>query len=177
MPRVLQKLLRRVCGKPAWLVRKGYGSLVKFEFGKPRLKIGKNVLKPKRKAGRKYPPRPAYVHGAWTLTIYCCRREIRQIRQKLCHSESSDKRMERACGVLNGQILTGVTVKPGCFETEFHFDLGGLLRTRPYKGESMEMWYLRCPTGRYLGLRSDGTYCYCPGDTKPEEIHWRRLAP
>lgn len=175
MPRIVQTVFRRVYGKPAWLVRKGYGSSITLEFGRPKLKIWKKLLKPSRKAGIKYPTRLASVRGDWRLWIYCCHWEVRQEGEKIGHSESSDKKVEQACSVLDGQILERVIFDSRTLRTEFHFDLGGQLRTSPYRGEPMEMWSLRCPNGRYFEVSSDGTYCYCPGDTKPNEKRWLPL--
>jgi len=175
MPTVLQRVFRRVYGKPAWQVRKGYGSSITFEFGKPSLEIWNRILKPKKKAGIKYPTRLVYVRGEWSLWIFCCHWEIRQSGRRIGHSESLEKRMEQACSVLNGQMLTRVIVSPRTLGTEFRFALGGELRTSPYKSEPMEMWTLRCPGDRYFEFRSDGAHCYCLGDTKPGEECWQQL--
>lgn len=175
MHQLLKTVFRRVYGKPAWQVLRGYGSSIKLEFGKPSLNIRKRILKPKRKAGIKYPTRLAYVHGEWTLRIYCCHWEIQQRGRRIGHSESLEKRIEQACSVLDGQILTRVILDPRTLNTEFRFDLGGQLRTSPYKGKPMEMWYLRCPNGRYFEISSDGTYCCSPGDTRPDEKRWLPL--
>jgi len=126
----LQRFLRRLHKKPSWQVHKGYGSSLIFEFGEPELKIWKPVLRP-NKAGRKYPERMAYVTGDWHLWIFCCDWEIRQERRKICHSKSADKRINQACAVLNGQILRMILVEPATAKTDFHFDLGGQLRTTP----------------------------------------------
>ena len=175
MPRTLQSVFRGVYGKPAWQVRKGYGSGITFEFGKPKLQVFKRVLRPRRKAKIRYPTRLAYVHGEWGLWIFCCHWEIRQGRRRIGRSDYSEKRIAHACSVLNGQILTAVIVNPRTLNTKFRFDLGGQLRTWPYKGEAIEMWNLRCPSGRYFAFRSDGAYSYCPGHTKPDEKHWQQL--
>lgn len=170
---LLHQIFKKVYGKPAWQVHKGYGSFITFEFGKPQLRVSKEVLRPR--AGRKwpkYPKRMVRVHGEWHLWIYCCDWEIRQNDRKIGHSESNDKKIDRACAVLNGQILTKVVVTPHTLQTDFFFDLGGHLRTTPYQGKPYEMWNIRCPNGRYFCIRSDGKYTYRPGNTRRNEKHW-----
>src|SRR5207247_1676107 len=105
-----------------------------------------------------YLKRMAHVHGEWHLWIYCCHWEIRQDGRKTGHSESEDRKIDRACGILNGQILTKVIITPNTLQTDFYFDLGGHLRTKPYQGKPYEMWSIRCPNGRYFCLRADGKY-------------------
>ena len=169
---LLQKLLRNVYGKPAWYVRKGYGSSITFEFGKPKLEVWQEALRTSKKAGRKYPRRLARVYGDWHLWIFCCDWVIRQDGRKVCHSDSENEKIEKACSMLNGQILTKVSVNSETATSEFQFDLGGLLRATPYRGEPLEMWSLRCPNGRYFKLRADGRYSYCSGNTPPEKLRW-----
>jgi len=171
--KLLQQVFKKVYGKPAWRVHKGYGSSVTFEFGKPKLRISKKILLPK--AGRKwprYPIRMAHVHGEWHLWIFCCHWEIRRDGRKIGHSESEDKKIDQACTFLNGQILKRVAVDPRSLRTDFFFDLGGHLRTRPYQGKPLEMWNIRCPNGRYFCLRADGEYKYQLGNTPFSEHRW-----
>jgi hypothetical protein len=173
---LVQRIFKRVYGRPSWRVRKGVGSSITFEFGKPSLKVLGKVLQPNKKTGRKYPRRMAHMRADWHLWIYCCDWEIRQDGRRICHSESADKRIEQACTILDGQILTKVTVTPRTLQTDFHFDLGGHLRTTPYQGKPMEMWNIRCPNGRYFCIRADGKYTYEPGNTPFHSKRWLPLS-
>jgi hypothetical protein len=42
--KLLQKIFKKLYGKPSWNVHRGYGSFVTFEFGKPKLEVLKNFL-------------------------------------------------------------------------------------------------------------------------------------
>jgi hypothetical protein len=174
---IVQQVFKKVYGKPSWQVHKGYGSSITFEFGKPKLKVSKKVLRPK--AGRKwpkYPQRTAKVRGDWHLWIYCCDWEIRQDGRRIGHSESEDKKINQACSILNGQILTSVVVDPRSLRTDFSFDLGGHLQTKPSRGEVREMWMLKCSNGRWFCVRADGKYSYQSGNTQMGEKRWLPLS-
>jgi len=171
--KTLQRILKKVYGKPSWDVHKGHGSFVTFEFGKPKLEVSKKVLRPKAGAKfLKYPKRMAKVHGDWHLWIYCCHWEIRQHGRRIAHSESEDQKIDKACNFLNGQLLTKVVVTPRTWKTDFYFDLGGHLQTSSYRSEPIEMWMMYCPDGRVFTLRDDGKYAYRPGNRPLEEKHW-----
>lgn len=175
MPVHLQSILRKIYGNPAWGVRKGYGSSITFEFGKPKLEVRRRLIRPNQKAGIRHRQRLARVYGDWHLWIFCCNWEIRQDGRKLCHSESQDKKIERACSILNGQILTKVSVNSDAAISVFCFDLGGCLQTTPYRGVPLEMWSLRCPNNRYFAFRADGQYSYSSGNTAPNLKRWLRF--
>jgi hypothetical protein len=172
--RLLQQIFKNVYGKPSWLVRYNPGAGVTFEFGKPKLNIWKKVLQPTKK-GRKYPRRVATVHGDWHLCTFCCDWEIRQNQRKICDSNSERAEINHGCAILDGQMLTKVVVNSKNLVTDFHFDLGGHLQTRPYKKEDefSSMWDLFCPNGRVFSLRSDGNYSYQPGGKPVPEKCWQ----
>jgi hypothetical protein len=71
--------------------------------------------------------------------------------------------MNRALGVLNGQILQAVDIEPADGRTRFTFDLGCSLLTYPYPPDSSDdepdtQWYLISRSGPGLSVRGDGTY-------------------
>ena len=47
-------------------VRRVYGSIIAFEFGKPKLEVLKKVFYPNKKTIRKYPRRTATVRGEFS---------------------------------------------------------------------------------------------------------------
>jgi len=173
-----KKLLQQVCknlyGKPSWNVRRGYGSSITFEFGKPKLEVLKKVFEPSKKSGRKYPHRYAHVHGEWHLWIFCCDWIVQQEGRKVGDS-TSEKKIDQGCSVLGGQYLTKVVVNQKNWQTDFHFDLGGRLKTKPYKNEDepLEMWSLRCPDGRWFELRADGKFSHQSGKTPSDKKVWK----
>ena len=168
--KLLQQIFKKLYGKPSWNVQGGWGSFITFDFGKPKLK----VFKPSKRTGQKYLERFAYVYGEWHLWIYCCDWVIRQNNRKVGDSTSKEK-IDRGCLALGGQYLTKVVVNPKNLQTDFYFDLGGHLQTKPYKKEDepSEMWKLRCPDGKWFLLRADGKYSHQSGNTPPYKTVWK----
>jgi hypothetical protein len=171
--KLLQQILKKVYGKPSWGVHKSDGSIITFEFGKPKLNVWKKVLQPTKK-GRNYPRRIVRVHGDWNLWIFDCDWEVRQNNSKICDSNSLAEKIDQGCAILDGQILTKAVVNSKNLVTDFYFDLGGHLQTKPYKKEDepSSMWDLFCPNRRVFSLRSDGHYSYQRGDKPVAEKYW-----
>jgi hypothetical protein len=168
--KLLQRIFKKVYGKPSWDVHKSDYSIILFQFGKPKLNIWRKVIQPTK--GRNYPRRRVRVHGDWRLWIWGCDWEIRQSNGKICNSNSPYEKINRGCAILDGQILTNVVVSPKNLVTDFHFDLGGHLQTKPYKkeDESDSMWSLFCPNGHVFSLKSDGNYSYASGKTPGDKV-------
>jgi hypothetical protein len=164
--KLLQQIFKSVYGKPSWRVRRRFGPSVLLEFGKPKLEIWEKVLQP-TKTVRKFPKRMIKVYGDWHLTTFDCDWEIRQNNYKICDSRSKIEAIDQRCEILDGQILTKVIVHPKTFITDFYFDLGAHIQTKPCKnkGEPSSMWDLFCPNGRVFSLKSDGNYSYQSGKT------------
>ena len=170
-------------GLPAWSVMKGHGSFVTMEFGDPALTIGEERPHLLGIDGIEPPTvwtRDTAVHGAWHLWIYRClwRLEINGI--EIARGESDDVTIVRALGALNGQALTSVVVDPRTGATQFAFDLGGLLFTRPAPAgsddddEPVEQWMLYQPSGTVLTVRGDGSYATEPPDAPEASVTWRQ---
>ena len=170
--KLLQKILKNVYSEPAWLVRRRFGPSVFLEFGKPKLQISKNIFQP-NKNGRKFPKRIVKIYGDWHLTTFCSAWEVRQANKKICNSRSRNEVIDQGCTILDGQILKEVVVHPKTLVTDFFFDLGGHLQTKPFKNEreASSMWDLFCPNGRVFSLKSDGSYSYVSGKTPNDKIH------
>jgi hypothetical protein len=164
--KLLRQIFKDVYGKPSWRVRRRFGPSVLMEFGNPKIQVWEKVLQPTTK-GRKFPKRIVKVYGDWHLTSFDCDWEIRQNNYIICNSHSKTEAIDQGCDILDGQILTKVFVHPKNFITDFYFDLGGHLKTKPYKkqDEPSDMWNLFCPNKRVFSLRSDGTYSYQSGKT------------
>jgi hypothetical protein len=164
-------------GLHAWGVQHGYGSFVTMEFGEPELKIITRLM-PTELEGEpsRIKSRSTQTGGQWHLWIYCCDWSISLNGIQMAHSESEDVQINRAVDVLDGQILTKVSVT-GLAHTKFEFDLGGVLTTWPsptdsYDGEDVEQWYLYEPNKHVLALRSDGYVSLDPGSRTEEEHDW-----
>jgi len=117
------------------------------------------------------------VAGQWTLTIEQCGWELRNNHEVLAHSESGDPTMRRALRVLEGQALAAVHAEPVTGATDFEFDLGTTLSTKPYAqdsepGEHDELWDLRSPDDNYIAIRGDGTFSVHDGSANPDGYEW-----
>ncbi len=160
-------------------MKPGHGSFLTLEFGQPSL----HVREPREAPGasprvqRLLSRRHVTVHGEWHLWIYCCAWEVRTDGKRTGHSalDSSSKRpIERAARELDGQRLVRVSVDPAGAVTEFEFDLGSRLTTRPYDAES-EKWLLYEPDGHVVTLRADGRYSHQPGSEPRDRERWHPL--
>lgn len=174
--------LRPALGKPCWLVKHGHGSFVTMEFGEPQVEIREPEPGPVRIEGapERSLRRLAQVHGDWQLWIYCCQWSLSLHGTQIAYDESGDLTMNRALGVLNGQILTGVQIEPGS-QTTFWFDLGCSLVTHPapsgsYGPEPAEQWMWYTRSGPVMTIRGDGTYAISPGTAKPDDYPWLPIA-
>ena len=172
--KLLQQIFKKVYGKPSWRVQKSDGSTISFEFGKPKLKVSEKVIQPNPKTGRKYPKRRVTIYGDWNLWVFDCDWEIRQGDSKICDSNSQAEKISQGCTILDGQMLNEVVVHPKTLTTDFYFDLGGHLKTKPCKNEDepSSMWDLFCPNKRVFSLRSDGNYSYQDGETPGNKLRW-----
>lgn len=157
---VLADAFAPIAALPSWEVRRGHGSFVTLEFGAPRVEISDVVTLRKPIAGERLsiPTRSAYVHGEWHLWIYCCEWRLSWRNREIGNWESPDTEMNRALGVLNGQILTNVIAGTADGRSSFAFDLDCLLVTRPTPDAERdeEQWMFFQPSGDVLSLYADG---------------------
>jgi hypothetical protein len=168
-----------IIGKQCWLVRRGYGSSLTFEFGEPHLR----VREPRESDSGSEPVRHMHarrrvqVRGDWHLWIYCCDWKISRGAERLARNSSRDETIAAGIMALDGQSLTGVDVDPLTAATTFSFDLGGVLRTKRWKNEKTpyEQWMLYAPDGNVLTLRDDARYEWSPGTTSPDQDRWHQL--
>jgi hypothetical protein len=167
-----------VIDKPAWNVRKGHGSFLTFEFGEPRLEIGKPMkIEPQsERLPKSLRRRPVAVRGEWHLWIYCCHWQATYEGELVGHSGSPRSEVEAAAHMFNGQALASMTVDPAKGASQFVFDLGGILKTVPYRtGDDEESWMLFTPDGRVLVYRSDGHFSLHARDADPRKAVWLPL--
>ena len=96
---------------------------------------------------------------------------------ELAHSESDDRTISRALGVLNGQALVSAEADPLNGSSTFTFDLGCVLATRPSPAitpddEPAEQWMLFQPNGQVLTVRGDGQYSLHAGSAPADDRGW-----
>ena len=164
----IERIVRRLYGKPCWGVNPGVGPSLTLEFGKPSLKIREPIVPSKSvSAGvrERLARRGVQVHGEWHLWIYCCDWEV-FCGSKRIGDNSTKSKIRAAAEFLNGQKLTRFSISPRKFNCVFEFDLGASLKTRPYD-KGAEQWLLYGPSHKVLILRADG-YKYMRSDV-PED--------
>ncbi|MBF0223972.1 MAG: hypothetical protein HQK76_00830 [Desulfobacterales bacterium] len=175
MSEIIGKIFSELIGKPSWNVKKGHGSFITFEFGKPFVEIGE-VFETSMPFKFTYQSRHSYVHGEWHLWIYMCNWIVSYKDNEICHSESEDLEIHRACGFLNGQSIKSVSLNPDG-STCFLFDLNGCLLTIPYAEETEpnDTWLLYRPDNKVFSLRSDQHYCYSHKNSESEDEKYYKL--
>jgi hypothetical protein len=162
----VDRILRRLYGKPCWQAQKGYSSVLTFDFGTPRIEIREPLKKIRAKSPRVrqvLSRRDALVRGEWYLFIYVCTWTLSLGRKVLARSRSRQERIEWAARELRGQALTRATIDRHTGATTFFFDFGGKLELRRMKAGD-ELWTLWTPGRRVLSIRGDGAYSYQPSD-------------
>ena len=160
-------------GKPCWQARRGHGSFITLEFGEPSLEI-REPSEPKADASytvrKLLSRRLVTIRGQWHLWVYCCAWTIFNNSEQLAHSEDNDEAIASAIGFLDGQALIAATVDNSA-NSQFTFDLGGVLTTSPYDEDS-EQWMLYQPDGMVLSLRADGHYSHSTSFTEHGAERW-----
>lgn len=173
--RVFESAFKKLYGKPCWGVWKGIGSFLTFNFGKPHLVIREPIVasaEASKKVRECLARRGANVKGDWRLWIYCCAWEVLSNGKKVAQSESSDNRIKRAADILTGQKLVRFTIVPRGLRCIFEFDLGGILKTKPFS-RTHEQWLLYEPTGKVLVLRADKRYSHHPANRPDKDKDWK----
>ncbi len=169
LPSQIAAAFKPILGRPAWQVKKGYGSFLTLEFCEPRLEIREP------RENKHFRNRNVTVRGEWHLWVYCCDWKIVIDGKRLAHSESDEEAIAQATARLDGQCLKELWMEPETVVTHFQFDLGGILTTLSYDDdddEPNEQWMLFEPLGNVLSVRSDHRFFYGSGDTPPAEQRW-----
>lgn len=175
-PNAVGKILRRIVGLPAWNVMNGVGTSLTFEFGPPHLyvrephkaKAGASARTTQHFARRSV--RPIGAHHLWLFGESGWR--LSSHGKEIATAEGDMTAMERAVHELDGQKLMTCKIDPAIGLTQFLFDLGAVIETRPVG--SAEQWYLY-DAGLVLAFRADGRFSCGPSDTEPSEEIWRPM--
>jgi hypothetical protein len=173
---VFEKVFGRLYGELCWGVRPGHGSFLTLEFGKPHLEIRERAIaKHDVSAGvrSRLASRRVDVRGEWNLWIYCCDWEVLSAGKHIGDSSTKVK-IRAAADFLGGQKLVRFSQSARNSGSEFEFDLGAKLRTRPYDSKS-EQWMLFEPSRKVLLVRADGRYVYQHSDRPKKQDGWRPI--
>jgi len=171
----IERAFAALAGRPCWGVRRGHGSFLTLEFGRPRLV----VFEPRRapngaspKVRRSLARRHVFVRGQWHLWIYCCQWSLK-VDGRVVGDWTTKPRVDRAARALDGQRLLGIKIAPRGAGTTFIFDLGGELETKPYDRRS-EQWRLFEPNHRVLTWRADRRFQHKASNRAASRLGWRR---
>jgi hypothetical protein len=174
----LTEAFKPLIGLPAWFVRKGQGSFLTLEFGKPHLRIREPIEaspEASERVRRSLARRHVAPAGEWHLWIYCCHWVVLSGEAEISSSESSDRKIRSAVQELDGQRLVAVAVDPTKGTSAFRFDLGVSIQTQPDGHDIDEQWMLYMKSGDVFTYRSDGCFALGPGTASSDELVWRPL--
>ncbi len=140
MPKPSKDLPLPITGMSAWRVKRGCGSFLTCEFGKPITVHGTQ-------------------HGEYHLWIYQCAWSVRAGAEEIANSESDDRAIDRAAERLANKELESVCVD-GTTST-FCFGVDMELITSPYTADDdkfadAELWMLFVPGDRVLTFGRSG---------------------
>ncbi len=176
----IERIWSPVHGHPAWSVRRGHGSFLTFEFGAPALRIREPVEARDDASERtraSLARRRVHPVGQWHLWIYCCNWVVLDHGVAVAHDAALDDEIAAAVGLLDGQKIVSVAHGEAPGTWTFRFDLGGELRTSPYRDDpGLEQWHLyERDSGCVLSVRGDDRHAYGPGDRSPDDQVWLPL--
>jgi hypothetical protein len=172
----IERIMRRLYGKPCWGVNAGFGSFLTFEFGKPNLEVRDPIVASNGASAtvrERLARREVNVHGEWHLWIYFCDWKVFS-GSKLIGDSSTKPKIRRAAQFLNGQKLIRFSISPRKVNCIFDFDLGATLKTRPYDKDG-EQWLLYGPSHKVLSVRADGRYKYKRSDVPEGQGEWKPM--
>lgn len=155
--------------QPAYLVRRGEGGLLIFEFGEPRLHVREYIYQTGKLR------RTARVHGEQSLWIESCHWRVLQDGKQTACNEDGRAEVERAIGRLDSQRLTAVHFDPIVAKSRFTFDLGGRLETWPLGDDpTSEHWFMMGEVEAF-SVREDGHYSIQPIREAGRNAVWRKF--
>lgn len=172
----IERVLRKLYGRPCWRATQGYASFLTLEFGKPHLEVHEPTVATgcvSAKVRKNLARRRVFIHGEWHLWIYRCDWEVFSGAKRVGDSRTS-ARISRAAKFLDGQKLISLSISPRKVQCVFKFDLGGTLKTRPLD-EDGEQWKLFDPLHKVLTVRADGCYAYHRSDSSNSAVVWKKI--
>jgi hypothetical protein len=159
-------LIRSAFGLPCWQVRWDNQVGLDLNLGAPHLVVREphsstsGSARVRALAGR----RRVHLHGTHWLWIAAEAWGIRLPDGTVARRSSSARQCDIACARLTGEQLTEVRIDLRCGATEFHFDLGGVIRVRCPRGwgdePDDELWMLHGPRKRCVAVFAGATYAF-----------------
>lgn len=146
----VKEIFRDIVGLPCWNVKRGIGTFITIDFGKPRIRIAEPNS---RRSNRQM-----ILYGEWHLWIYDCHWRIYSNSASVATDESNDSDINKWVRYLDGQKLTSVTYNGK--ETIFLFDLGGTIITYPVDVHNgIDQWILYHEDQAVANLTNAGKIC------------------
>lgn len=162
---------------PCWHVERGHGSILSFEFGRPRLFVREPYVSTSSSAKLRQSAAQRIVKpvGEWNLFVFCCHWCVTDRGEVLADDDSPDRQIEAAVHVMEGQKLIAFTLDDASRRTVFSFDLGAALTTWPYEADEEEQWSLYMPGERVLTYRADGLASLGADDVRQGQEIWKAV--
>jgi hypothetical protein len=176
---ITHEVLENLIGLYCWDVYYHHRLNLSISFGQPIVRIREPERVKSRNAGFRLrrAHRLVTVRGEWWLWVFSASWKLSVRGYGKITDASPLKKMRRGLALLDGQILTGVSINPRTSATEMKFDLGAKLSIRRISPQDDEdMWSLYQPNSYVLSVRADGKYNNDPGDTPPEHNEWKPIA-
>lgn len=159
----IKSLFRPLLGQIAWSARRGYGTFISLQFGKPHLE----VREPRpRKSGRSkrvndlLARRNAGPRGQWDVWIAWAYWEIKTKNGSCKYDYEEDLKVDQVLAGIDGQKLIGVDFNNNRLSLTLKFDQGGRIKiwlpsVLDHRGDLI--WMLKFNDHGYLvGCKDDG---------------------
>ena len=176
---IIHEILENLIGLHCWDVYHNRHLNLSLSFGQPIMRIREPEKVKSRNAGvrLRHAHRRVTVRGEWWLWVFSASWKLSVKGYGKITDTSSLKEMRRGLALLDGQILTGVSINPRTSTTEMNFDLGAKLSIQRISSrDDNDIWSLYQPNSYVLSVRADGKYKNNPGDTPPEDYNWKPIA-
>lgn len=170
---VIQEVFQPVYGLMCWDVHWERYLNLSMSFGQPRLVVHEpyESESPSARIRQIHAYRKVIVRGEWWLWFSSAYWKLSLCDTKPITSSSSNRRIQRALALLDGQKLVKVEVKASTSATRFAFDLGAVLDVRRLEpNRDSDLWTLYTSTNYTLSVLGTGAIKYGPSDHQNENL-------
>jgi len=146
-------------GLLAWQVRRGHGSFLTMEFGRPHLSVTEPIIaRPDsdERVRRHLKRRRVFVSGDWHFWVQYGDWKLVTADGLLGSNDPPGSPLDECLGGLDGQRLLSVDVEKVTNSWVLNFDLGGLLKIWPSTETIEDLWALYIWNGDIISCQSDG---------------------
>ena len=168
----VQEVFQPVCGLMCWDVHWERYLNLSMSFGQPHLVVHEpyESESPSARIRQIHAHRKVVVRGEWWLWIFAAYWKLSLHDTEAVTFSSSNRRIQRALALLDGQKLEKVEVKASTGATRFTFDLGGVLDVHRFEPNSdSDLWTLYTPTDYALSVLGTGAIEYEPGSRSKDK--------